>query len=137
MTELKYEVKKVINVSDWSDFVSAIYGREYNFQQQDGCQPRGTFHFTIPCQFEAEEFDYEEATVEEIVNSPDRGVSFTSWLARDPTLPLAANGRYKPDNFDLRLWWSRNFYPNVYCVANDLHARGLLPAGNYVIDINW
>lgn len=37
----------------------------------------------------------------------------------------------------LSLWWERNFYPSVEVVANDLHARGLLPAGEYTIDIDW
>ena len=29
------------------------------------------------------------------------------------------------------------FYPNFQMIANDLHEKGLLPAGEYSIDIDW
>jgi len=35
------------------------------------------------------------------------------------------------------MWWERNFYPDVEMIANDLHKRGILEAGEYVIDIDW
>lgn len=64
------------------------------------------------------------------------GVSFKAWLARDPKQPLNS-----PDEWDrkngLSLWWQRNFYPDVQMVANDLYEKGLIEAGEYVIDIDW
>ena len=35
------------------------------------------------------------------------------------------------------MFWERNFYPHVEMVMNDLHAKGLVEAGEYVIDIDW
>jgi len=62
------------------------------------------------------------------------GVSFASWLKRNPKSPLSS-GRKDASGIDL--WWSRNFYPDIQMVANDLHAKGLLEAGEYTIDIDW
>ena len=61
------------------------------------------------------------------------GVKFAVWLARDPKQPL----KDQKNDFQLSLWWDRNFYPDVQTVANDLHAKGLLASGDYVIDIDW
>jgi hypothetical protein len=61
-------------------------------------------------------------------------VSFAAWLARDPDAPL---GGERADAFGIRLFWKRNFYPSIGMVLNDLHARGLLEAGEYVIVIDW
>ena len=41
------------------------------------------------------------------------------------------------DSWLIDLWWKRNFYPDIEMVANDLHAKGLLEAGEYAIDIDW
>lgn len=35
------------------------------------------------------------------------------------------------------MWWVRNFYPDVNMVANDLYEKGLLEAGEYLINIDW
>jgi hypothetical protein len=45
-----------------------------------------------------------------------------------------ADGR---TDYRLELWWDRNFYPELQMVANDLHAKGLLAAGNHTILIDW
>lgn len=121
--------KKVIKLRDWDELVKETYGRPYSFQQQDGCQDRGMFELTVPDE-EAE--DFENSTVPEIVNDSDMGVSFAAWLARDPKQPLPNEAAWALD-----LWWGRNFYPNVQTVANDLHAKGLLDAGEYLIEIDW
>ena len=72
--------------------------------------------------------------VPEIVNHEEMGVSFKSWLARDPHKPLSSG---REDSFGLELWWERNFYPDVQMIANDLHSKGLIESGDYVIDIDW
>lgn len=118
---IKTKTQKVIDVQDWDQLVSNTYGRPYNFQQQDGCKE---WSITVPCAPE----DYDR-----VVNHNKMGVSFRAWLERDPKQPLEGQ-RY---NFQLGLWWARNFYPNVSMVINDLHNRGLLEAGEYVIDIDW
>lgn len=126
---IKFKTKQVIEVSDWDDLVTKTYGRPYSFQQQDGCQSRGTCDITVPdgaC-------DYENDTVPEEINGEDMGVSFAAWLARD-------TGEWNGDPDDagsLDLFWERNFYPELQMVANDLHSKGLLPEGDYTIDIDW
>ncbi len=126
---MKIQTKKVIDVSDWDEAVVATYGRPYKFQQQNGCQERGTFGLSAPGDVDGEWPD----TVPEIVNHDEMGVNFAAWLARDPGQPLA-DGR---TSYSLQLWWERNFYPPIQAVANDLSSKGLLEAGDYLIDIDW
>lgn len=118
-------------MQDWDDLVTQTYKRPYSFQQQDGCKSRGSVDITVP----DDTYDFENDTVPEVVNHPQMGVSFKAWLERDPTQKL--NGKSDQDTFSLGLWWERNFYPDVQMIANDLHAKGLIPAGDYVINIDW
>ena len=127
---MKIKTVKMIDVNDWDDFVQKTYGRPYNYQQQNGCQNRGTFNLTVPSE---EANDYENDAVPEIVNGPEMGVSFAAWLKRDPKQPLNDD----KETVYINLWWARNFYPDIEVVANDLHAKGLLEAGEYVINIDW
>lgn len=90
---------------------------------------RGTYHLTVP----SGAYDFNNDTVPEIVNHVEMGVSFKAWLARDPKQPLSS----REDGSGLELWWTRNFYPSVEMIANDLHDRGLLEAGEYLIIIDW
>jgi hypothetical protein len=122
---------KVISVQDWDDLVEKTYGRPYNFQQQDGCKERRHESITIPDETD----DFENDTVPEKVNHEDMGVSFAAWLARDPKQKLNAEDWDSPSA--VQLWWHRNFYPSVQMIANDLHAKGLIDAGEYEINIDW
>jgi hypothetical protein len=119
----------MVEVNEWDKLVKETYERPYAFQQQDGCKSRGIFTLSVP----EEADDYENDTVPEVVNHEDRGVSFKAWLERDPTKPLGCED--SPSS--IRLWWTRNFYPDVQMIANDLHKRGLLKKGSYTIDIDW
>ena len=128
---MKIRSLKVIDVRDWNDFVKSTYGRPYHFQQQEGCMNRQMFEFDVP----DEASDFTNDTVPEVVNHSDMGVSFAAWLARDPEAPLGGpDGR---TDYGLELWWHRNFYPDIQTVINDLHAKGLIEAGHYAIDIDW
>ena len=129
---MKIKTVKMIECSDWNDLVKKTYGKPYNFQQQNGCQDRGTFNLIVPSK---ETDDYENDTVREIVNGEKMGVSFAAWLKRDPKQPLADGTR--DEQWCIELWWDRNFYPDIQMVANDLHAKGLIDAGEYVINIDW
>lgn len=126
---MKISNKMLISVQDWDDLVVKTYGRPYSFQQQDGCKSRGVEYLTVPDEPE----DYNNDTVPEVVNDPEMGVSFKAWLGRDPKQKLPG----QIADYQLGLWWDRNFYPHVQMVANDLYDRGLLKAGEYVIEIDW
>jgi hypothetical protein len=129
---IKTTNKRVIDVSDWEDLVQETYNRTYSFQQQDGCKERQRWRITVPVK---DPKDFENDTVPEIVNHDEMGVSFKAWLERDPEQKLS-----NPDDqesWSLGLWWERNFYPHVDMIINDLHARGLLEAGEYEINIDW
>lgn len=128
---MKIRTEQVIDVPEWDKFVVKTYKRPYKFQQQDGCKSRGVFRFSIPS--DDEEWDYENDSIPEIVNGEKRGVSFAAWLARDPEQPIK-NQKY---DFELNLWWIRNFYPSFDMVAADLHKKGLLKTGEYTINIDW
>ena len=126
---IKFKNRNVIEVRDFDNLVKQTYGKPYSFQQQDGCKPRGTHNITVP----DEAYDYENDTVEDKVNGEERGVSFAAWLARKPN---EWNGKEK-NSWTLDLFWHRNFYPDVQMIVNDLHAKGLFPAGEYIINIDW
>jgi hypothetical protein len=123
---------KMINCRDWDALVEDTYGRPYCLQQQDGCQPRGIVTLKIPDEAYEEEEMHDK--IPEIVNGPVMGVKFEKWLERDPKQPLKGE---KNNDWSLSLWWNRNFYPDIQTVANDLHKKGLIEAGEYSININW
>jgi hypothetical protein len=127
---MKITDRKHIEVRDLDKLVRETYGRPYSLQQQDGCQERGSHDVTVPDDAD----DFEATEIPEVVNGEVMGVSFAAWLARDPKLSLSGG---RKDDFGLGLFWERNFYPALGMVLNDLHARGLLEAGKYVIDIDW
>jgi hypothetical protein len=128
---IKTKSRQVIAVSDWDNLVTKTYKRPYSFQQQDDCKERQQVYIKIPDAAN----DYENDTVPEEVNHPDMGVSFAAWLARDPKKKLS--NKEDQNSWSIGLWWDRNFYPDVQMVANDLHSKGLIEAGEYYIDIDW
>lgn len=127
---LKFKTKQCVSCSELDALVEKVYGRPYCFQQQDGCKDRGTDHVTVPVKNPE---DYENTTVPEVINGNEMGVSFAAWLARDPK---EWSGK-KEDKGYVSMFWERNFYPHVEMVLNDLHAKGLVEAGEYVIEIDW
>ena len=126
----------LISLKEWDDLVTKTYGKPYSFQQQDGCRDRGIYHLQVPCK-DAE--DYENTELPEVVNHEDQGIKFSTWLERDPKQLLKDERPDRVSNveWDIALWWDRNFYPSVEILANDLHEKGLLAAGEYVIEIDW
>lgn len=132
---IKYSETKVITMQDWDNLVKETYGRIYMLQQQNDCMPRGLINLQVPDP-DAADYDYENDTIPEEVNGSEMGVSFKAWLARDPNQLLDTEDEWDR-NHGLYLFWQRNFYPSLEMVANDLHAKGLIPEGDYVINIDW
>jgi len=129
---LKFSNRKVIKVQDWDKLVKETYGKPYTFQQQEGCQERGTFTLTV-----SDSDDYDDSDMPEIVpekiNGDEMGVKFSAWLARDPK-----EWKNKEDGpHRVEMWWQRNFYPSIEMVANDLCKKGLIEPGEYDIKIDW
>lgn len=132
MMAIKITKRSIIDLRDWDELVQTTYGRPYSFQQQNGCISRQMIDIEVPSKYPE---DYENDTVPEIVNHRKMGVSFSAWLARDPNQKITDNSKFGNDFTNM--WWERNFYPNLETVINDLHAKGLLPAGEYSINIDW
>lgn len=136
---LKYKTERVVEVRDWDRLVEQTYKKPYSFQQQDGCQSRGVVHITIPS-----EEAYDDEMNDEIpfkINGDEMGVKFQVWLN---TTVEEVNAKFeevngKPESYTGQnsLFWERNFYPELQTVANDLHDKGLIEAGNYTINIDW
>lgn len=124
----------IIDVDEWNKTVEKIYKRPYSFQQQDGCKERGIFYFSVPDDSD----DFENDTLPEKSNHEEMGVSFAAWLKRDPkqVLSIPDDGLESAD-WNIRIWWKRNFYPEFQTLANDLCSRGELKAGKYAIEIDW
>lgn len=139
---LKVKETKVIELSDWDDLVTKTYNKPYSFQQQDDCKVRGVYYLTVPGRgvyyltVPGPADDYENDTLPEIVNHPEMGVSFKAWLERDPKQKLNSDDEWDREH-GTNLWWERNFYPDVQMIANDLHEKGLMEAGKYIINIDW
>lgn len=127
---MKIRNVKMIDVSEWDKLVSDTYGKPYAFQQQDGCKSRGIFNITIPSDC-SEDKDRPDS-IPEVINGVKMGVNFKAWLKRDPKQAVG----YEQDRF-IGLFWDRNFYPDIHTIANDLHKKGLIDAGDYIINIDW
>lgn len=132
---MKYRTEKIIDDSEWDKLVQETYGKPYVFQQQNGCVERGFYPLTVPSDVDWEEMMHdnipENADCEEII-----GVKFAKWLERDPKQPLSEDEHGHVD-WVINLWWERNFYPCLGTIANDLHKKGLLEAGEYMINVEW
>lgn len=132
---LEYATVKMVNLYSWDKLVQQTYGKPYSFQQQEGCKDRGTHTLVVPCDY-ANEMDAgmpDDIPFE--INGDEMGVKFSTWLK---TTPEDIN-RDHPENYPgaNRLFWDRNFYPDVSILANDLYDKGLIEAGTYVIKIDW
>lgn len=120
---------QMIDVDDFNKLVRETYGKPYNFQQQNGCKMRGIEYITVPSSPD----DFENDSISEKINGGAMGVSFKAWLARDVKQPV---GKHK-DQWLINIFWERNFYPDTQMILNDLHNRGLFPAGDYIVKIDW
>ena len=118
-----------IDSDDWDNLVVETYGKPYILQQQNGCMDRHHFQIAVPDL----PYDYDNDSIPDEINGDEMGVSFAAWLARDPK---EWNGNPDDANY-VGMFWERNFYPHVQMIVNDLHAKGLIPAGKYEIDIDW
>jgi hypothetical protein len=131
MPQLKYQNKRIIDSFDWDDLVIQTYGKPYCFQQQDGCQSRGTVSISIPSPYSNDKSMHN--SIPEKVNGEQMGVKFDVWLARDPNQPLED----EKDKTYIDMFWERNFYPDLHTLANDMYNKGLIEMGDYIIDIDW
>ena len=107
---LKFKTEKIISVQNWDALVQKTYGRIYCFQQQDGCKDRGTFEFSVP----GGTWDYKNNELMSQESSGDydeMGVSFQAWIDAIP----------KEDDWRNKMWWERNFYPDVSMIIDDLY----------------
>ena len=127
---MKFENIKMIEVGDWDKLVSKTYNKIYSFQQQNGCQSRGIHYITIPSEYTCD--DDMNDVIPEIINGNIMGVKFKKWLERDIKETVGGETGTSID-----LWWKRNFYPDINTVANELYERGLIEAGEYIINIDW
>lgn len=78
---IKISKRQQINSHDWDELVVETYGKPYIFQQQEGCQERGTFILSVP----DEEYDYDSDMHDDIpleINGYEMGVKFQKWLKR-------------------------------------------------------
>lgn len=121
---------QIIELNDWNDLVQRVYGKIYNYQQQHGCQERGTLRLTIPSSFTFND-DFHD-NIKDL--DGDMGIKFNIWLNQDPNIPLKGDTVKDIDN---SLFWERNFYPDIYTLANDMYSKGHILPGEYIINIDW
>lgn len=119
---LKYRLQRVVSVQDWDKLVEKVYGRPYSFQQQNGCQSRGIVELEVPNGEDNDEEMNDQIPMK--INGEIMGVKLATWLAADPK-------EYE------NIFWERNFYPDLYTLADDLFKKGHIEAGEYTINIDW
>lgn len=104
---------KYIDMSDWNDLIETVYGeRPYHVQQQDFLPQDSVIFAEVPC-------DWLEEDLEE---------NLEIWLSR----PLPAEG----DSI-ARMEFERESTVSVDALLFDLHKRGLVDEGKYLIHIWW
>lgn len=141
--KLKTKQVTVISEDGWNAFIEEVYGKPYRLQQQDECYPNGS-KLTIYVDknrigvepdpdvwVHPRDYCFEVKPLDKLYD--EMGVGLDAWLARDPKEPLP-DQKY---DFELELFWQRNFYPVLDDVVTDLTSKGLLEPGTYVIDISW
>ena len=128
---IKFNKRNQIELEDWDDLVKSTYGKPYSFQQQNDCRDRGTFTIKVPSDSEDEEYN---DSISEQINGEEMGVKFNVWLN---TNPKEHQERNNWDDWKVELFWERNFYPDIYTLANDLYSKGLIEKGEYDIKIDW
>lgn len=130
---MKYKTIKLIDLHDWDELVQQTYGKPYRFQQQDGCQSRGLFRFSVPSESEPE--DFENKTLPFKINGEKMGIEFNTWLNTTvDDMNTAHPERHSGQN---NTFWERNYYPSIDMVINDLFNKGLIEEGDYAINIDW
>jgi hypothetical protein len=108
--------------SDFSELVRKVYGRPYQFQQQEGCRGQETIYkFSVPAQPIGDHY---------------QAVPMQQWLEATPP-PPAEPGKYDSARYTEELRWDREFYPEMEEVVNDLHQKGLIDPGEYALHIWW
>jgi hypothetical protein len=136
---MKIKTVKMIEADDWDALVRKTYGKPYKFQQQEGCRQRGIFRLAIPSVYTDDDRMYD--SIPFVINGKKMGVKFDIWLKTSiEEVNNKLPEKYPGQN---EMFWERNFYPDTLTLANDLYKRGLLgtsdfiPAGEYVINIDW
>lgn len=135
---LKINTINYIKVEDWDAFVQEIYQVPYCLQQQDGGLERGLQEFEVPV--DSPDLYENIYAVSTSIYGKDRGVSFEAWCNSNVSLikellTNSKNNKLEHDGFVL--FFYRKFYPSLQALANDLHAKGLIPEGKYAIIIDW
>lgn len=130
---MNYETVKLVESSELDRFVEEIYGKPFCFQQQAGCRSRGTISVTVPVKYLK---DFEEGyDAKEVAESEGYySVSLKDWLDRDPDEKFQSNEKY---DWETIMIWQRNFYPDIDVIFDDLHKKGLIEEGKYLINISW
>lgn len=108
----------VLSETTFSKYVSELYGRPYQLQQQGDMLAQ-------------------ESSVALIVPEPEdwnENPSLAEWLAATPP---EEQGLGLSELLNEEMRWERQYYPSLEAVGNDLHARGLLDVGYYIIHVSW
>ena len=75
-------------------------------------------------------YDFENDTIKKEINGNERGISFNAWLKQTDKF-------FEDEEWKEELFWFRNFYPHDSMIIDDLHKRGLLEAGEYLMNVDW
>ncbi len=135
--QVTYDTVRMIWETEFSNLVSAVYGRPYQLQQQDAMMGQDQIErVRVP----DEEWDADWCLE-----------SFHAWRDADATPPEGDRERWKweldwerlNNDEDCMRYSPGPFFavdiptPPAGTIMNDLHARGLIEGGDYVIHAWW
>lgn len=130
MEKIKTQAIRIISLWDWDELITTVYNRPYSLQQQRGCLEKQLIEFSVPS-LENYDDEMEDDIPEEL--DGEMGVKFATWLARNPNTPI----KNQKEDYELELFWERNFYPDFGTIVNDLHNKGYIDEGDYGIIVDW
>lgn len=121
MTELKTEALPdfVIHESDFSEFVAEVYGRPFCWQQMQMAGQDSYQEFDVPDQGDDTEWvtTYAQPQLDE-------------WLAAWANMP-------QRESWLMKINAERDHVIDLDVLTWDLHRRGLLAAGTYLMKVWW
>ena len=136
---LEYKTIRVIKEHDFNELVTNTYGLPYKLQQQNGIMERQYFEIYIDSEevIEGDETEYDDIheSIPLEINGPERLVRFGTWVNSNPTDIMKEAGWTK--EYEIRLFYHRNFYPPLDMLLGDLYKKGLLEEGTFYINIDW
>lgn len=120
----------VVWEGELSKLIGKHYGKPYKIQQQGDMMSNDSY-FTVEVgpDMEFEIDDWAADDTDEVIEAKAIA-QIAAWQAKE--CPPEHKGTYSEE-----LWWEREGYMPYDILLWDLNRKGLIPAGDYLIEVMW